>query len=201
MVEFKYLKKLIIKACKVESVEDLNNAYKFSINIEKLQDLLNQTNAELKVVNINYWDLTEFLSGTEFKSRIPEVSDIQMITEYIQKKNDLEEIFNGKTEIAQFMMYVPDPEHNGEEDNIELLERNNDIDCTTVSKMTGALSTKPVYRVLVIHKFNKKREMFEYTIHFRSNNIMMQYINNMKTSGVEFVTPDDDEEVIEESVE
>lgn len=195
MIEFRYLKKIIIKSCKTESVEDLNNVYKFSINIEKLQDLLNKAGAGLKVVETNNWVLQDI--GV-FKSFIPTVDDIQLITEYIQKKNELEEIFNGRTEIAQFMMYIPEDENNGKSDSVTELQESSNIDNSVISKMIGELSMRPVYRVLVIHKFNKKREMFEYSIYFRSNNIMMEYINNMKVTGEEFITASDDEDFSEE---
>ena len=194
MIEFKYLKKIIIKSCKTESVEDLNNVYKFSISIQKLQELLDKVNAGLKVVETSNWVLEDI--GV-FKSYTPTVNDIQLITEYVQKKSELEEIFNGRTEVAQFMMYVPQAENNGNQDPVSALQESSDIDNSVISKIIGELSMRPVYRALVIHKFNKKREMFEYSIYFRSNNIMMEYINNMKTTGETFVALSYDEDDVE----
>ena len=95
------------------------------------------------------------------------------------------------------MMYVPQTGNNGK-DTVSILQESNEIDNSVISKMIGELSMRPVYRALVIHKFNKKREMFEYSIYFRSNNVMMEYINDMKVSGESFITFSDDEENIEE---
>ena len=187
MIEFKYLKKLIIKACKTAITEDLNKAYKFTINKEKLQNNLDAAGANLKVINC----FNDFESNPNIESYNPSFKDIMLISEYIQKKNEIENIFNDRTHVTQFLLYIP---NNEGEDNIDKLLKSDNIDYGTITKIVGELTTVPVYRVFIVRKFNKKREMFEYSIYFRSNNIMMEYINNIKESGEEFITIDSEEE-------
>ena len=194
MIEFKYLKKIIIKSCKTENTDDLNMAYKFSINKEKLQGYLNEVGANLKVLNCSVGD---FWIDNSIKSFSPDFKDITLISEYIQKKNEIETIFNDRTHVAQFLMYIPNTENNGGVDEIEKLLGTTTIDNGVISKVVGELATVPVYRVLIVRKFNKKREMFEYSIYFRSNNIMMEYINSMKQTGEQFITLDAEESVEE----
>lgn len=192
MIEFKYLKKLIIKACKTATTEDLNQAYKFTINKEKLQSNLDAAGANLKIINC----FNDFEGNPNIESYNPTFKDIILISEYVQKKNEIENIFNDRTHVTQFLLYIPNIGEGG--DTIDSLLKSGNIDYGTITKIVGELTTVPVYRVFIVRKFNKKREMFEYSIYFRSNNIMMEYINNMKESGEEFITIDSEEENVEE---
>ena len=49
--------------------------------------------------------------------------------------------------------------------------------------ITGICINYPIYRTLIIRKFNKKRDKFEYSIYFRSNYNMITYIKSLKENG------------------
>jgi hypothetical protein len=172
MIEFKDLKKIITKSCKSVDATDLNNAYKFIINVDKLNKILTQA-VDNKKENIRIAMFNENKEGDPYiiSSKVPsyDIDDIEDILEYTQNPSELKEIFNGKSHVARFILIIEDKEVHG----------------TPVVTLED-LTDKPIYRALIIHKFNKKREKFEYCIYFRSNKVMMQYINNLKESGEAF---------------
>ena len=46
--------------------------------------------------------------------------------------------------------------------------------------ITHIASELPIHRVLLIKRFNKKREIYQYSIYFRYNYYMLNYINDLK---------------------
>jgi hypothetical protein len=172
MIEFKDLKKLIIKSCKSVDNTDLNNAYGFVINVDKLNKILSQA-TDNKKENIRIAMVNENKEGDPYviNSKVPQynIDDIEDILEYTQNPSELSDMFNGKSQIARFILII----------------ENEDIHGTPVATLED-LTEKPIYRALIVHKFNKKREKFEYSIYFRSNKVMMQYISDLKESGEAF---------------
>lgn len=165
MIEFKDLKKLIIKSCKSSSEEDINQLYNFIFDTNKFEKLVSQADANNEKLKILKFDSND----TQLLSDLPNIDSntVQEILEYVQEPAGLKDIFNGKSHILKFMIVL---ENNGESIDKES------------SKFFNQLVEVPIYRVLIIHKFNKKKEMFEYSIYFRSNKAMMEYISNVKAN-------------------
>lgn len=158
MIEFTDLKQLINIACTTEQSENMNDKFKFSINFGKLEKLLNQKGTNLHVI-----------SGGEVKtSYIPDISELQGISEYIKSINEANSIFNGNAQIMEFILY------NDKNGSMKIMNKDSNSDICNI------MMNLPVYRTLIIRKFNTKKDKFEYLIYFRSNYNMIMYIKDLK---------------------
>lgn len=179
MIDFKDLKMTIQKICRSEQANNINERFKFSINTYKLEKVLNQK-SDLHVMGF----------CEEIESRIPTVDDYQLLTEYAHKKEEIETIFDGTTQIATFLLYCDkngclsfaDEDKNPIE-NKEIFEQLNKPELINKDLITEICINYPIYRTLIIRKFNKKRDKFEYSIYFRSNYNMITYIKSLKENG------------------
>ena len=169
MIEFKDLKQLISKACSTEqSEDDINKRFKFSINFEKLEKILNQKGTDLSVI----------APVSSVCSWVPGIDEILTISEYTKNKSDIEFIFDGNTEIMEFLLYstkngaMKVPEVPVKKDIVSVSEEKKSI--------IDIMMDFPVYRTLIARKFDKRNDKFEYAIYFRSNYNMIMYIKDLK---------------------
>jgi hypothetical protein len=98
MIRFKDLKTIIVRNCRTldnkNDPSDINNRFNFTINVERLEKGLNAKS-----------NLHVLAFGPNIVSRIPDMNDLQLISEYMQYKNkDIRTIFDGKSQIATFML-------------------------------------------------------------------------------------------------
>ena len=167
MIDFKELKTLIQKAS-ITNRTNLNDMFGFSIDIEALQEMLS------KKSNLHILDLTDDDTGV-IKSKKPGNSDYALVSEYVYKKEAFDTIFDGHSEIASFIIYCDD----------------NDVVAGSFEKtaenrteiINSIMAELPVYRTLVIRRFNIKEEKFDYLIYFRSNRVMINYIKTLREDG------------------
>jgi hypothetical protein len=176
MIDFKELKVLIQKASSVDKT-DISSRFKFSVDVEKLEQLLNQK-SDLHVI-----------AGTQLvESRIPDFEDVQLVSEYVYKKEHFASIFNGSSQIATFLLYcdmngsfsVGTDSETFTSGDIYAKLNTEDID---MDIMNVIVSDTPIYRVLVVRRFNTKEDKFDYAIFFRSNRNMINYIKDLKEDG------------------
>lgn len=189
MIDFKDLKQTIQKACKSEQSTDINERFKFSINTYKLEKILNQK-SDLHVIGFK----------EEIVSHIPTVEELQLITEYAHKKDEIETIYDGFTQVITFLLYC---DKNGELgfanedgsaiDNKEIFDQLNKPELINKELLTGISINYPIYRTLIIRRFNKRKDKFEYSIYFRSNYNMITYIKSLKENG-QFSSGEESEE-------
>ena len=183
MIRFKDLKTIIVRNCRTldnkNDPSDINNRFNFTINVERLEKGLNAKS-----------NLHVLAFGQNIVSRIPDMNDLQLISEYMQYKNkDIRTIFDGKSQIATFMLYLSDIEmEEDKKSDIEAMSskqildavNNDDPDRSVVFKL---LEDYPIYRTVVVRFFDKKKDKFVYSIYFRSNYNMISYINSLKHEG------------------
>ena len=91
MINFSDLKFIIIKNCKTVDNTDIGSRFGFTIDVEKLEKALNEK-SDLHVVGFS----------PVIESRVPNITEIQPISEYVYKKVEINTIFNGSTNIATF---------------------------------------------------------------------------------------------------
>lgn len=189
MIDFKELKHLIIKTCKSDHTEDINSRFSFSIESAKLEQSL--SNTDLHVIGFT----------KEVVSRVPTYDDLQLIEEYIPKykKDLLEEVYDGNSQILTLTLYCT------KDGELELRDQNNNpIDKEDLfTKLNGSedeldrntilsiIENYPIYRTLIIRKFNNRKDRFDYSIYFRSNYNMIDYIKELKETGL-FESHDDE---------
>lgn len=172
MIDFKELKLLIQKAS-ITSKTNLSDMFSFEIDTEKLEELLNKKS-----------DLHLLRFTSEIKSAKPTPADYALISEYIYKKEAFDGIYDGQTQIASFIIYCD------KEGTIEIPGLENDVrdfynlDPEQQIKIANYIMAElPVYRTLVIRRFNIREEKFDYLIYFRSNRVMINYIKNLREVG------------------
>lgn len=172
MIDFKELKLLIQKAS-ITSKTNLSDMFSFEIDTEKLEELLNKKS-----------DLHLLRFTSEIKSAKPTPADYALISEYIYKKEAFDGIYDGQTQIASFIIYCD------KEGTIEIPGLDNDVrdfynlDPEQQIKIANYIMAElPVYRTLVIRRFNIREEKFDYLIYFRSNRVMINYIKNLREVG------------------
>ena len=182
MIGFKDLKSIIVRSSRTtddkNKSSDINNKFNFVINVDRLEKALS-SKSDLHVVAFN----------KNIVSRVPDISELQLISEYVHKKEEIHTIFDGKTQIATFMFYcdMNGQLHIGEKDNTYTAKEisdavNTDEEPDKEIAMILAESY-PMYRTLVVRRFDNRKDKFVYSIYFRSSYNMITYINSLKEEG------------------
>jgi len=176
----KSLTYMIKKCCTSADNESLNDLYAFSLDVEKLKNILKQKGTNLHVIALN----------RTLESRPVQLEDVQFITEYVHDGRMYDTIFDGKSHIVQFMLFSSEDENgdinfivnteNENEDPIVLSDKelynkcNINVDETFVKNICRDL---PCYRIIVTRSFIKgfmdkndgPTDKFEYKVNIRSN--------------------------------
>lgn len=179
MIEFKELKTLIQKATVVDK-SDISNMFAFSVDADRLEELLSKK-TDLHVLDLG-----------PITSRVPSLDDYVLVSEYVYKEEAFNGIFDGETNIANFIIYC---DMNGK----VVLELSDEEEATgkfSKSTINYIMAELPVYRTLVIKRFNTREEKFDYLIYFRSNRVMINYIKALREEG-EFENTTGNLEIIE----
>ncbi len=170
---------IIKKCCVVNNSSDPNNRYGFTIDMNKLEAILKQKTTKLHTMAFS----------KVLESRLPNLSDLQMISEYAKGQNEITDTFNGKSEVVSFMLFSTVSEEGDIDINIpdetaengyrtlvatELFNMLNGSDINTDLAISIAESM-PCYRIIVTRKYNYKEDRFEYKINIRSNYRMISY--------------------------
>ena len=186
LTEFRELRSLIQKACKGIPDAPIEDRFGFTINCSDLEKILTQNKTGLHVMSFT----------NEIVSHVADITDIQLLTEYVFKKDEIMTILDGKTQIAFLMLYgtydgksvICDNNNNPISDADLYNILNNNVEDQQEGKklpeskdlITHIASELPIHRVLLIKRFNKKREIYQYSIYFRYNYYMLNYINDLK---------------------
>jgi hypothetical protein len=182
MIGFKDLKSIIVRNSRTvddkNKSSDINAKFNFTINVDRLEKALS-SKSDLHVVAFS----------KNIVSRVPDISELQLISEYVHKKEEINTIFDGKTQIATFMFYcdMNGTLHIGEKDNTytskEICDAiNTDEEPDKEIAMILAESF-PMYRAMVVRRFDNRKDKFVYSIYFRSSYSMITYINSLKEEG------------------
>ena len=168
MIDFTDLKQVIKNSCKTrETGEDFNNHFKFYINFEKLERILTQKKSDLHVI----------VPVSRDESWIPSIDEIQNISEYIKTDTDAKHIFDGKSEIFEFILFST------KNDELSTEELGAEEDTKHIKDaITNLVMNFPVYRTLIVRRFDTRKDKFEYVIYFRSNYNMISYIKELNSS-------------------
>ena len=133
-------------------------------------------------------DLHIMAFNKKIKSEKPIIQDLMLLTEYVKQNKDYECMFDGKTNIVQFMLFysknkdgdadiLDDNDNELSEKNIFELCNGNKLDEDLIKTIVGSL---PVFRIVVMKYFDFKQEQFKYKVFLRQNDAMMQYYSNHK---------------------
>ena len=201
MIGFKDLKSIIVRSSRTtddkNKSSDINNKFNFVINVDKLEKALN-----------NKCDLHVVAFSKFIESRVPDISELQLISEYVHKREEINTIFDGKTQIATFMFYCDMEggltiENNETKDSYSSKELSDMINCDNPNRdiATVLASEFPMYRTMVVRRFDNRKDKFVYSIYFRSSYSMITYINSLKEEGAFNNSADTKEEVEETPVE
>lgn len=186
MISFKELKVLITKCCKVESKSDLSERFSFEVDFTNMEKRLQEVDQNFHVLAFN----------EKVKSYVPYLSDVQMLTEYVHKPDEIKMVFNGNSEICPFMIFSVVGESGKEyklhdkngkivaaEDIFKLCNGSSDeIDWSMVKEIVEKL---PIYQVLAIRTFVKKQDKFDYKLCFRSNYEMISFFKSLQNNTAE----------------
>lgn len=173
MIDFKELKLLIQKAS-TTSKTNLSDMFSFEIDTEKLEEMLNKKS-----------DLHILRFTPNVKSAKPTTADYALISEYIYKKEAFDGIYDGQSQVASFIIYC-DKEGTVNIPGLtpETIKDFYNLDLEQQVKIANYIMAElPVYRTLVIRRFNIREEKFDYLIYFRSNRVMINYIKNLREVG------------------
>lgn len=187
MIDFKELKVLIQKAS-TASKTNLSDMFSFEIDTEKLEEALNKKS-----------DLHVLRFTENVKSALPSTTEYSLISEYIYKKEAFDGIYDGQSQVASFIIYC-DKEGSVEIPGLtpETAKDFYSLDYKKQIEIANYIMAElPVYRTLVIRRFNIKEEKFDYLIYFRSNRVMINYIKNLREVG-QFESNSGEVEVVEE---
>ena len=174
---------LIKKCCIAEKADDLSARYSFHIDLVQLNNMLKQKKTNLHVMAFDRIK----------NSFVPGIEDIQLLSEYLHDKNMFKSTFDGKSQVATFMLYSTVNE-NGEislmytkEDGSvdkysekDLFSFCNNPDSLDTSIITSIANNMPMYRVIVIRYFNETNEKFDYKVNIRSNFDMVTFQKSIK---------------------
>lgn len=178
MITLKKLDSLILKSCSVVNGGKAgNDYYSFSIDFDKLNNLLGQVDKNLH----------PFVEASKIFSKPVDFSSIQSITEYIHKTEELKFALTDKTEYAEFLIYCAQDKTGKVSDFKD--EEGNAIDAYEAYKerledgtyslnkdvVQYIVSNLPMYMVLVLRSFNQKNYKYDYKIYIRSNYEMVSY--------------------------
>ena len=193
MIGFKDLKSIIVRNSRTtddkSKSSDINAKFNFVINVDRLEKALNGKS-----------DLHVVAFSKNIVSRVPDISELQLISEYVHKKEEINTIFDGKTQIATFMFYcdMNDQLHIGEKDKTYTSKEISDAintDETPDKDIAMILAESyPMYRAMVVRRFDNRKDKFVYSIYFRSSYSMITYINSLKEEGKFNSSEEKDEE-------
>ena len=181
MIGFKELKSIIVRSSRTDDrnkSSDINSKFNFSINVDRLEKALN-AKSDLHVVAFT----------KNLVSRIPDISELQLISEYVHKKEEINTIFDGKTQIVTFMLYcdMNDQIHIGEKDKTltakEICDAINNDDHPDNDIVMLLAEAYPMYRTMIVRRFDNRKDKFVYSIYFRSSYKMIKYISSLKEEG------------------
>lgn len=182
MIGFKDLKSIIVRSSRTtddkNKSSDINNKFNFVINVDRLEKALS-SKSDLHVVAFT----------KNIVSRVPEISELQLISEYVHKREEINTIFDGKTQIATFMFYcdMNNQLHIGEKENTYTAKEISDAINTDENpdKEIAMILAEgfPMYRTMVVRRFDNRKDKFVYSIYFRSSYSMITYINSLKEEG------------------
>lgn len=178
MLKFTEIKKVISNCCRSNNQ---GNIFNFSIDYKKLESELTKNNLHV-------------LAFAEQGNSEPLYLDsIQLVSEYIKHPKEFDAIYNGQSEYLKFMLYVASDNSFFDVDgnpvsNEKMFEYLNSG--YSDSAIFSIIKNLPIYRVIVVRKFNPKKEKFDYVIYFRSNNEMITYIKGLKEEGDFFESKD-----------
>lgn len=169
---------LIKKSCIVNNSSDPADRYSFTIDVNKLESLLKQKNTNLHALAFD----------KVLNSRILDINDLQLVSEYIHDPKIFNNSFNGKSEFVSFMLYstvngdgeIPfiQTEDDGTQTQISnetLFKYCNDPEEINKEFITSILSEIPCYRIIVIRMYNYSEDRFEYKVNIRSNYEMVTF--------------------------
>jgi hypothetical protein len=198
MIGFKDLKSVIVRNSRTtddkNKSSDINAKFNFVINVDRLEKALN-SKSDLHVVAF----------GKNIVSRVPDISELQLISEYVHKKEEINTIFDGKTQIATFMFYcdMNGQLHIGQKDKEYTAKEISDLINTDNPDKEIAMilaENYPMYRTMVVRRFDNRKDKFVYSIYFRSSYSMITYINSLKEEG-KFNSSEDNNEIEETPAE
>lgn len=182
MIGFKDLKSIIVRSSRTtddkNKSSDINNKFNFVINVDRLEKALS-SKSDLHVVAFT----------KNIVSRVPDISELQLISEYVHKREEINTIFDGKTQIATFMFYcdMNNQLHIGEKENTYTAKEISDAINTDENpdKEIAMILAEgfPMYRTMVVRRFDNRKDKFVYSIYFRSSYSMITYINSLKEEG------------------
>ena len=137
MIDLKQMRALITPSCKPVK----NSIFGFEIDIKKLEEELNN-NSDFHVIAA-----CPDKNGN-IRSRVPNVNDIPLLSEFILKKGQLEEILNGQNEFIIITVYSDKDgtyvvkDHNKEIPAEELFEKLNNPESDKFDlKLIGRLAS------------------------------------------------------------
>ena len=183
MVTLKKLDSLILKCCTVlkDDSKDVTDCYSFSINFDKMENLLSAVDKNLH----------PFVIAKEYFSRPVAFEDLQNLTEYLHKSEEFDPIFDSKSEFTEFLIYCAQDKNGNvtefvDEDGNKLAgydaykifneDGTYDLAAEQVQRIVQYL---PMYMVLVIRSFDQKNYKYDYKIYIRSNYEMVSYFKAM----------------------
>lgn len=188
-LSFKEIRIAISKSCSVNQTDDVSDRYGFTLDTIKLENIFKQKKSSLHVMAFN----------KIIESRVPDVSDIQLITEYMRQNEEIDKTFNGKVQVAEFMIFCkhniqgPIEINNGDTGEIisdkDLFNFCNNKEELNKEIIYGIIKNLPVYKILVTREFDYNSDMFEYKIYIRSNYEMVTYYKALTES--KQVTPEE----------
>lgn len=171
-LSFKDIKFIIGKCCSVINSDDISDRYKFSVNLEKMDNIFRQKDFDLRVLGF----------ARKKESRVPSYEDIQLISEYMRQPNDIANTFNGKTQICEFMILcksnIDGPVDVIDEDGNVVSDKELFNFCNVNLKkdvILDVIKRLPVYKILVVRNFDYKTDKFDYKIYIRTNYEMVNY--------------------------
>ena len=173
-LSFKEIRVAISKSCSAIQTDDISDRYAFTLDTIKLENIFKQKKSSLHVMAFD----------KVLASRIPTIKDIQLITEYMRKNEEIDNTFNGKVQVCEFMIYCKHNIQGPIDINNDNDEPINDKDlfnfCNNKDELDndiiyGIIKNLPVYKVLVTREFDYNSDMFEYKIYIRSNYEMVTY--------------------------
>ena len=187
MIDLKQMREIINRNCKPAK----NSIFSFEIDIKKLEEELNACSDLHVIAATNHY-------GTTVNSRIPNVKDLPILTEFISQKGQLEEIMSDQHEIIILTLYSDKEgsyiirDRGREVPQDELFERLNGCNAKEFNPeikyeydlklICRLLSTLPSYRILITKKFVPKKDKLIYSIRIRYNKCVVEYLNNNKSS-------------------
>ena len=173
MIDLKQMREIINRNCKPAK----NSIFSFEIDINKLEEDLNDC-SDLHVIAATH-------KNGIVSSKVPNVNDLPVLSEFVVQKGQLEEIMSDQHEIILITLYSDKDgsyiirEHGKEIPKEELFKQlNSDNDNFDLKLICRLVSTLPSYRILITKKFVPKKDKLIYSIRIRYNKCVVDYLNN-----------------------